>query len=67
MKKLSRGPQVDMEKCIAGVGGNRFDLAMIAAYRAKEITKSRRFGESYNQTGAAVDALLEINEGKDLM
>ncbi len=33
---LSRGPSIDMDKCVEAVGGNRFNLVLIASARTRE-------------------------------
>ena len=62
-KKLSRGPQVDTEACVANAGGNRFDLVLIAAVRAREISRKHRAAELGTQINAPVGALLDIQNG----
>jgi DNA-directed RNA polymerase omega subunit len=41
-KVLSRGPSIDTEKCVENVGGNRFDLVLIATERAREIKRQHQ-------------------------
>lgn len=53
--QLSRGPLIDTQACVASVGGNKYDLVLIAAARAKEIKTRNK-----TSSGSAVDALLEI-------
>jgi DNA-directed RNA polymerase omega subunit len=60
----SRGTSIDTEKCVEQVGGNRFDLVLIAAARAREISRQHRHNENKRQVNAPVSALLEIQEGK---
>lgn len=63
-QKYSRGPELDITKCADNVGGNRFNLVIMAAARAKQILrdKSRR-GQQYLPS-APVTALIEIQDGK---
>jgi DNA-directed RNA polymerase subunit K/omega len=56
VKKLSRGPSINTEKCIENVGGNRFNLVLIAAARARELARQ--------DLNSPVTALLEIQEGR---
>lgn len=63
-KIASRGPQINTQKCVENVGGNRFELVLIAATRAREIAKKHRASERTDQVCASVTALLEIQEGK---
>jgi len=58
MKKLilSRGPSIDIQQCTRVVGGNKFELVLIAAQRARDLRKQRP-NESASNT---VDALMDI-------
>lgn len=60
----SRGPNVDTEKCVAQVGGSRFDLVLIASVRARELSRRHKVAELTTQVNAPVSALLDIQEGK---
>lgn len=60
---LSRGPQVDTEKCVSMIG-NRFDMVIVAATRAREIKRRHLLAERIDHIDPAVQALLEIQEGK---
>ena len=62
--KLSRGPSIDTEKCVENVGGNRFDLVIAAAARARELERRHRSSESTHQLNSPVTALLDIQEGR---
>ena len=62
---LSRGSQLDTEKCVKNVE-NKFDLVLIAAARAREIKRQHKENPnaSFGQVHTNVTALLEIQEGK---
>ena len=63
MSKLgSRGPDIDTERCVDSVGGNRFNLVLIAANRAREIKHREKDSSTYKP--ACVTAMLEIQEGR---
>ena len=62
-KKLSRGPDIDTEKCVELVGGNRFNLVLIAAARAKEIGRKHREDERQDYPNSMVSALLDVQSG----
>ena len=64
IKQLSRGTTIDTEQCIKNVGGNRFDLVLIASARAKELSRQHRHAENRAQVNSPVTALLEIQDGK---
>ena len=59
-KKLSRGPQINLETCIANAGGNRYDLTVNAARRAREINKTLGYTADGSYLSPTVTALLEI-------
>jgi DNA-directed RNA polymerase omega subunit len=60
--KLSRGPQIDTNKCVEMVE-NRYDLVLIAAARSREIARQHRHSEAKHHIYPSVTALLEIQNG----
>ena len=64
IKKLSRSPVLDNEKCVENAGGNRFDLVLIASARARELSRQHRQAENKGQLNAPITSLIEIQEGK---
>ena len=64
IKQLSRGTSIDTEQCVGNVGGNRFNLVLIAATRARELARQHRHAENKGQMNAPVTALLEVQAGK---
>lgn len=62
VKTLSRGPTLDTEKCIANVG-NRYDLVLIAAARAREIKRANRGSTDRKHVHSNLTALSEIQQG----
>lgn len=62
---LSRGTDIDTAKCVEKVG-NKFDLVLIAAARAREIKRQHRENPNarFDQIHTNVTALLEVQEGK---
>ena len=64
LKKLSRGTDIDTEQCVENVGGNRFNLVIIAAARSRELSRKHRHAELTTQINAPVTALLDIQEGR---
>ena len=64
IKTLSRGTTINTEQCIENVGGNRFDLVIIAAARSREISRRHHQAELSTQINAPVAALLDIQEGR---
>ena len=63
IKTLSRGPSIDMEKCVELAGGNRFNLVLIAAARAKELGRKHRNDERQDYPNSMVSALLDVQSG----
>lgn len=63
MKKplsLSRGTEIDTERCVVNVGNSRFDLVLIAAARAREIAGKHRHDAKPNHANSCVSALLDV-------
>ena len=65
MKKLdlSRGPTLDIEKCVEGAGGSRFNLVLIAAARAREIKRQHSHSDKREHVHSIITALSEIEAG----
>jgi DNA-directed RNA polymerase subunit K/omega len=61
---LSRGPEIDTDKCVEMSGGNRFDLVIMAAARVRELARAHRNAERPDQLNAHVTSLLEFQSGK---
>jgi hypothetical protein len=59
---LSRGPDIDMEKCRSMINGNQFDMALLAAQRLRELKAQSRQQNGRYMT--AVDALFEVQNGQ---
>jgi DNA-directed RNA polymerase omega subunit len=62
-KTLSRGPNIDTEKCVERVGGNRFDLVLIATERAREIKRQNQESDKREHVYSIISALTDIQEG----
>ena len=62
-KTLSRGPEIDTQKCVENIGGNRFDLVLIASARARELSRRHKAAELETQMNAPVGALLDVQSG----
>ena len=60
-KTLSRGPEIDTDKCVEMIG-NRFDLVLIAAVRVRELRRghAKQVGGINSPT---ITALQEIELG----
>jgi DNA-directed RNA polymerase omega subunit len=64
MKTLSRGPNLNLDKCVENAGGNRFELVLIATARAREIRRQHSTSDKREHVHSAITALLEIQAGK---
>jgi DNA-directed RNA polymerase omega subunit len=64
MTYISRGVDIDTEKCVQNVGGNRFNLVLIASARAREISQANTLSTRHEHLHTPVTALLEVQEGK---
>jgi DNA-directed RNA polymerase omega subunit len=61
---LSRGLGIDIEICTAQAGGNKFDLVLIAAERAREIRRQNKESDKREHVHSIVTALEEIQRGE---
>jgi DNA-directed RNA polymerase omega subunit len=61
---LSRGPGIDTEQCVDNAGGNRFDLVLIAAARAREIKRQNRESDKREHVHSNITALEDIQAGR---
>ena len=60
---LSRGTTIDMEKCVEQVGGNRFNLVLIASERARVIRRQNKESVTREHVYSIVTALDDIQRG----
>ena len=60
---LSRGPEIDTDLCVANIG-NRYNLVIVAAHRAKEIKRQHKESMKREHVHSNLTALLEIQSGK---
>ena len=63
IKTLSRGTTIDTDLCVNQIG-NRYDLVIVAATRARELARRHRISERTDHINAPITALLEIQDGK---
>ena len=62
--KLSRATEIDIEKCVKNSGGNKFNLVIMAAVRAREISRNHKNSGNTDHIYPVVDSLLEFQSGK---
>ena len=60
----SRGTAIDTQKCVVNANGNKYDLVLMAAARAREIKRRNQTSMKQEHVGAPVTALLEIQAGE---
>jgi DNA-directed RNA polymerase omega subunit len=48
MKLDTQSKDIDVQKCVQNVGGNQFELILIAATRAREIAGARSIAQKNN-------------------
>ena len=63
------GTEIDIDRALVNAGGNRFELILIAATRAREIESTRRIAQNNNSSlkyrnRTISAALQEVEEGK---
>ena len=63
-KYTSRGPSLDLEKAVENAGGNRFNLVIMAAARARAIKRQNSHSERFEHVHTAMTALIEFQDGK---
>ena len=69
MKLALQSKDIDVQKCVEQVGGNQFELILIAATRAREIANSRTIAQKANPqlkypVKIVSSALEEVEQGK---
>jgi DNA-directed RNA polymerase omega subunit len=68
MKLDTQSRDIDVQKCVENVGGNQFELILIAATRAREIANTRSIAQKNNPqlkypTRIVTAALEEVEQG----
>jgi DNA-directed RNA polymerase omega subunit len=69
MKLETRSSDINVQKCVENVGGNQFELILIAATRAREIANTRSIAQKNNPklefpNRIVTAALGEVEDGK---
>jgi len=64
MKSQSRCTELDNDKCVEMSGGNRFNLVIMAAARAREIRRKNADSDKFEHLHSPVTALKEFQDGK---
>jgi len=61
---ISRGTQIDTQKCVELSGGNRFNLVIMAAALSRELRRKHAHSNKFEDVHTNVTALLEFQNGK---
>lgn len=60
----SRGPELDLEKCAANMGNNRFTMIVIASARVREIANKNKHSTRHEHRHPVITALKEVESGE---
>jgi DNA-directed RNA polymerase subunit K/omega len=60
---ISRGTLIDTQKCVEQSGGNRFNLVIMAAARARELRRQNQGSHAFKDVHTTVTALLDFQDG----
>ena len=60
---VSRGTEIDTDKCVALSGGNRFNLVIMASARARELRRQHKESQKFEDVHTNVTAMLEFQNG----
>jgi DNA-directed RNA polymerase subunit K/omega len=58
--KLSRGTSINFDTCVKNMNGNKFNLVLAAAARAREISKRNKANGKIEHECTPVSALLDV-------
>lgn len=64
MLKQSRGPSLDLEKCLANMANNRFMMIIVASARVREIASKHKHSDRFEHRHPVITALKEIETGE---
>ena len=60
----SRGPNVDLEKCVANMNNNRFMLIVIGSARVREIASKNKHSTRLEHRHPVITVLKEVENGE---
>jgi DNA-directed RNA polymerase subunit K/omega len=64
VKAVSRGTEIDIEKCVENSGNDRFSMILALAARAREISRQHKNSESKEHIYPCVTALKEFENSE---
>jgi len=59
----SRGPSLDLEKCVENMADNRYMLVVVASARAREIAAKNRHSTRFEHLHPVITSLKEVEDG----
>jgi DNA-directed RNA polymerase omega subunit len=60
---LSRGTQINLEKCVEAIDNSRYNLVLVASARARELVHAQKQNDWATHINAPVSALLDVQQG----
>lgn len=60
----SRGPDLDLEKCVANMDNSRFMMVVIASARVREIANKNKHSTRLEHRHPVITALKEVESGE---
>jgi DNA-directed RNA polymerase subunit K/omega len=60
---LSRGTQINLEKCVEAMDNSRYNLVLAASARARELVHTQKQNDWATHINAPVSALLDVQQG----
>jgi len=63
MKPISRGTEIDIEKCVRIAGGNRYDMILSATQQSRTLYKRTADRAELQHSDALISTLLAIQNG----
>lgn len=63
--KLSRTPQIDIQKCMKNTSKNRFELIIFASALAREVAQKNKEEKNHAALDPVVTVLLDLQNRKE--
>jgi DNA-directed RNA polymerase subunit K/omega len=60
----SRGPSLDLEKCVANMENNRFMMIIVASVKAREIASKNKHSTRLEHRHPVITALKQVEAGE---
>ena len=60
----SRGPDLDLQKCVENMGNNRFMMIVVASARVREIASKNKHSVRLEHRHPVITVLKEIEKGE---